>query len=176
MIPLALMAVGTALQIYGQYSANQAQSEQERQNAEFYDEQAKFAREAMFRQSAIASQEYEFRKGAQFSAYAKGGVDISGSAAVVLADTLANKVEELTAIKRKGGMEVKLAHMRANQSRDQADTLSSFEYNFTQGMGSLLTYGAKAYDNGKSPALSTKSTKVGDNWKDANTQPVMRFK
>lgn len=154
---MALMATGAALQIWGQYSANQAQAEQERQNAAFYDEQAKFAQESALRQSALASQEYEFRKGAQFSAYAKGGVDISGSAAVVLADTLANKVNELNAIKRKGEMEVKLARMRGAQSSDQADMLSSPGYNLLQTSGTLLTLGMRAYDNGTSPSLTKKT-------------------
>jgi len=152
-IPFALMAAGTALQVYGQYQANMAQSQQEFANAEFYKAQADFARAAQFREASIASREYEFRKGAQISAYAKGGVDISGSAAATLADTLASKVEELAAIKRKGELDYSLAIARSRQSEAQGKQLSDFGYNFTQATGTLLGNAAKATDNGTSPAL-----------------------
>ena len=90
-LPLFLMAAGTALQVYGQYKANMDQAEAEIQNSIFYEKQAQFALQSQFRQEALASREYEFRKGAQLSAYGKGGVDISGTAGGVVAETLAKK-------------------------------------------------------------------------------------
>ncbi len=146
-VPVALMAAGTALQIFGQYQANMAQAKQELANAAFYKAQAEFAKESEFRQADIAAKEYEFRKGAQISAYAKGGVDISGSAAGVVSQTLADKVSELTAIKRKGAIEYRLAMSRSKASTSMANTLQSFEYNFLQAGGTALTAAAKASDS-----------------------------
>jgi len=152
-IPMALMAAGTALQVFGQYQANMAQAQAELLNAEFYGKQADFAKESEFRQSTIASNEYEMRKGAQLSAYGKGGVDISGSASMVVANTLAAKVEELNAIKLKGSLEYSLAKSRSRQSSAQAAMLQSLDYNLVQAGGTVLGNAAKATDNNPNSAL-----------------------
>jgi hypothetical protein len=146
-LPLFLMAAGTALQVYGQYKANMDQAEAEIQNSIYYEKQAQFALQSQFRQEDLAKREYEFRKGAQVSAYGKGNVDISGSAAGVVAETLAQKVEELNAIKQKGTMEFTLARSRSQQSQKQADTLRSFEYNALQAGGTILGNASRATDN-----------------------------
>jgi len=142
-IPLALMAAGTAVQIFGQYSANYSQAQAEIQNAQFYKEQADFAWQSSIRQANIASREYEARKGAQISAFAKGGVDMSGSAASVIADTLSARSEELMAIERKGQIEFKLARSRGRQAEGQAALLQDPIYNATQaGTTALTNYAA----------------------------------
>jgi hypothetical protein len=146
-LPFALMASGTALKVIGQYQANMAQAKQELANAEFYKMQADFAKEAEFRAAALAAKNYEYTKGAQVSAYAKGGVDISGSAAGVVAQTMADKVSELLAIKRKGDIEYKLAYSRARQSEKQAATLQDTWYNLQQAGGTTLTSAAQASDS-----------------------------
>lgn len=146
-VPFVLMAAGTALQVFGQYKANMDQAAAEIQNAKFYEWQANFAKEAQFRQAELASAQYEFRKGAQLSAYGKGGVDISGSAAGVIAETAAAKISELIAIKRKGDLEFNLASARARQSRGRAEQLQSLEYNLLQGGTTVLSSAAMATDN-----------------------------
>ncbi len=155
-IPFVLMAAGTALQVAGQYQANMAQAKAELQNADYYRAQADFVRQAQFRQADITAREYTARKGLQVSAYAKGNVDLSGSAATVVAATLAEQVEELTAIKQKGELDYKLAIMRSRQSTQQAETLSSFEYNFFQSGGTLLSGLARASDNGRNSPVAAK--------------------
>ena len=156
-VPL-LLAVGTGMQIFGQLQANMAQARQEIENAKFYEEQAKFALEAMHRQEDIASRQYEARKGAQVSAYAKGGVDLSGSAALTIAETVAQKAEELSAIKRKGELDYKLAKLRARSSQAQGEMLQSTEYNFMQAGGTALTAyaqaGAPGFGKGKTGATT----------------------
>lgn len=138
-LPMALMAAGTALQMYGTFQANIAQARAERQNRDFYNQQAEFAQEATFREAELSRRNYARARGLQLSAFAKGGVDISGSAASVIAGTFAKEIEEQTAIKRKGDLDYRLARLRGAQSAEKADTLESFGYNFLQGGGSLLT-------------------------------------
>jgi hypothetical protein len=159
MIPFALMAAGTALQVVGAYNANVAQAKAEIMNADYYDKQASFALAAQFRQESLANHEYEMRKGAQIGAYAKGGVDLAGSASTNIAETLSQKVEELTAIKRKGDLEFSLANSRGLQSRGQADTLTSFQYNGTQAASTILTNVARATDNNPNSAMGQFLTK-----------------
>lgn len=146
-IPLILMAAGTALQVIGQYQANMDQAQAELQNAQFYQRQADFAKQAEYRAASLANREYSYRKGAQISAYAKGGVDLSGSASSVVAETAAQKIEELNAIKLKGNLEYSLAHQRSLQSSDKAAMLQDFTYNAMQAGGTILTNLAKASDN-----------------------------
>ncbi len=122
-VPMALMAIGTGLQIFGTLRANMAQAEAEIRNARYYEEQANFVKDAMFREGQIASARYEARKGAQVSAAARGGADISGSVAGIIAETVAQKALELKAIKQKGELDWKLASMRGEMSRDTAAQL-----------------------------------------------------
>lgn len=157
-IPLALMAAGTALQMYGQYQANLSQARAEIINAKYYQDQADFARAAQYRQADIASRAYSARIGMQASAFAKGGVDISGSAAGMIAETAAQKVDELQAIKLKGDMEYRLAILRSRGAQTRADELTDPVNNLMQA-GTILTGNfAKAYDNGYSPLLGNKTS------------------
>lgn len=139
-LPLALLAVGAGMQIYQQYTGNMAQAQAELQNARFYDMQSQFAREAMSRESLISRRKYATTIGAQIGAFAKGGVSTTkGSSIGVIANTLAQQVDELDAIKKKGFMEFTLAAGRASQARDVAGTLGSAGYNVLQAGTTALT-------------------------------------
>lgn len=148
-IPFALMAAGTALQVFGQYKANMDQADAEMQNAQFYGKEADFALESQFRQSALTSREYEYRAGAQTSAYAKGGVDVgSGSAATTQAATLSQKMLELNAIEKKGNMEFTLARLRQHNAENMATTLRDPFTNILQGGTTVLTNAARYSNSG----------------------------
>lgn len=144
MLPLILMAAGTAMQIAGNYASNMDRASAEMQNAQWYDDQAQLYMEATLRQQTLASKRYAGRLGAQYGGYAKGGVDVgSGSAEQVVAGTLADKMQELAAIERQGALDLKLARMRGFQSAQTAATLGSSSFNLVQGATTLLSnYGA----------------------------------
>jgi hypothetical protein len=152
-LPLVLMAAGTALQIAGQYSANLAQAQSELANAAFYREQANFARESMFRETDLAERRYEQVRGSQVGAYAYGNVDLSGSAAMTIAGTVAAKFSELQAIRDKGNLDIKLAVLRGNKSAELAGTLQDAGYNTMQAGRTLLTNYGKGLDSMSSPEL-----------------------
>ena len=140
-IPLALMSVGTGVQIAGQWLSNWEMAQQERQNAQFYREQADLARLSAMRQEQLAEFDYTYKVGQQIGDYAGSGVDISGSAAVTVGGTIKNLIDEVWAIKKKGDMDVKLASMRGDAASKRAGTLASPLYNLLQA-GTTLT---KAY-------------------------------
>ena len=146
-IPVALMASGTALGVIGAFYANFQRAQQESENAAYYRDQAKFANEAMLRETAIAEREYTYKLGSQVSAAARGGVDISGSISGTIASTAAQKIEELIAIRRKGGLDFKLASLRGEASQNVADTLKSGQYNILQAGQTLLTNTAASSDS-----------------------------
>lgn len=126
--PGALMLVGTALQMAGQIGEAQSMASAERANAAWLREQERYAREAMERSIALANFEYTNKLGQQASAYGKGGVAISGSAAVTMGGTIKQALEEVFALKRKGEMDMRLAAIKAGQSESRAAMLSSPQY------------------------------------------------
>ena len=146
-LPLILMAAGTALQISGQLGANAAQAAAEKKNAQFYEEQAQFARLSAQRAESLSEVDWTTRYGAQVSAYAGGGVDLSGSAGLTVGGTLKMAVDDLFAIKKKGEMDMKLARLRGGQSAERANTLGSTEYNATQAGSTFLNNLASASQN-----------------------------
>lgn len=138
-LPAVLMAVGTATQIFSQWMANLDQAQAEYENAKFYKEQADAARYQMNRELDIADREYEYRKGATIGAEAASGVDVgSGSSVNNIAAVAAAKIKELSAIKIQGDLQIKLSRMRAARSSSIGDTLSSTQYNLTQGATTLI--------------------------------------
>lgn len=126
--PAFLMAAGTALQMVGQFNEASSMAEAERSNAEWLYKQEQYAKEAMQRSIALANFEYTNKLGTQSSGYAKGGVALSGSAALTMGGTIKQALAEVYALKRKGEMDMELARIKAQQSSSRADMLSSPEY------------------------------------------------
>lgn len=169
-VPLALMAVGTALQIFGNLQANYNQALAEEKNAEYYREQAEFVKESMFRESQLASDAYESVKGRQVSAIAKGGADLSGSAAAIVADTIAKKGEELAAIKRKGELDWKLATLRQRNSENAARELRDPVNNILQS-ATILTKNLSSNAEAGNMIFSSLGGKVRGNSGDVSPSP-----
>ena len=139
-VPLVLMAAGTLMQIAGQYSANMAQALEEEKNAAFYREQAKYARQSALRAEDLAGFEYTYKIGQQVGDYAASGVDAgSGSAAVTVGGSIAQFLGEISAIRKKGDLDVKLATMRGVSSDRTANILKSDRYNIMQAGTTLLS-------------------------------------
>lgn len=139
-----LMIAAFAVQAFGQIQANYDQAKAEMKNAKFYKLQSEFAQEAGIRQAQIASFDFTKLQGSQVSAFAKSGVSISGSAASVIADTAARKVEELTAIKKKTALDVRLATLRSIESEKKAKSLQDPINNLLMlGGTAAQTFGSK---------------------------------
>lgn len=150
MIPLILMAAGTAMSIAGQISSNYAQAAEELENQKYYDQQAKYARDSMLRAEALAESDYTTKLGMQIGAYASGNVDVSGSAAITVGGTIKQAMDEIWAIKQKGDLEFKLARSRGNQSGERGKMLGSTGYNLMQaGTTAIKAYaGSEGFGKG----------------------------
>jgi hypothetical protein len=146
MLPAALLVVGAGMKMYSDYTGNVAQANAEIQNAKFYDTQGRYALEAMSREATLSRRKYSAGLGAQITSFAKSGVSLGqGSSLGVVANTIAQQVEELHSIRRKGDIESSLAFGRAAQARDVAGRLKDPMYNILQASGTALT----AYAMGK---------------------------
>lgn len=139
-VPAALLAAGVFLNAAATYTSNRAQAESELQNADFYDKQAIFARQAMSREAFLSRKKFIGAVGVQKSAFAKAGVSLTeGSSVGVIANTLAEQMLELDAIMQKGELEYKLASGRADQARNKAQLMSTTGYNLMSITGPALT-------------------------------------
>jgi hypothetical protein len=152
--PLVALA---AVQILGQYQANQAQADAEEKNQKFYNAQADLARAAGIREEQIFLRESAYQRGIQTTSYAGSNIDVSsGSALMAQADSGARALDELNAIRYKNEMEVFLARSRGELSADKVATLRSGSYNFMQaatiGLNTASMYSGKT--SGKAPPSS----------------------
>ena len=155
----AAFGAGIGLQISGQRAANEAQAEAEARNAAFFEEQAKFFEDATDRELAIFETESDMIIGGQLATFARAGIDISGSALGVIAQTKEQQSREKSAIKAEGEMNVKLARLKAQDASAVADTLSSSSYNDKQAISTALGAAGTALSIGKSPFSKKKTSK-----------------
>lgn len=136
MLPL-LIGVGLVMRGVGQMRANMDQAAAEEGNANFYAEQAEFARATGERQGEIFQRETGQLMGQISSAYAKAGTDTNSNAGI-LAVNLLYRQQESFAIKKETEMNVRLAMLRAENARKNAENLRDSTTNFFQVAGSVL--------------------------------------
>lgn len=145
---LAMIGLGSLMSGIAGIKSNLDQASAERANAAFFMEQARFAEIAGERAEFLLRAEANRVRGQQISTFAKAGVDLSGSALSVLADTANREERESLAIRRETELNVKMAMLRAQSSQELADSLSSFTNNALQFGASILSGGARAYQAG----------------------------
>jgi hypothetical protein len=124
-IAAGAIIAGTAIKVYGDYKANKAQSEAEKANSMFYMEQADFAKVATERELSIYQEQAAEFLGQQTSAIAKGGVALTGSPLLAMADTKYRAAREEEAIRIDGAAKVREASLKAGLSAKQANAISS---------------------------------------------------
>lgn len=140
-VPAAIAVGGTLLsagiQAAGQSKASRAEARASEANARFFDEQAKFNTFALRQQVKKFKRESDIFFGDQVSAFAKAGVDVSGSPLMQLALTKKLASDELRSIRKEGEFNIRLARLRAGGAQVQArDTRRSIPF---QTAGTLLT-------------------------------------
>lgn len=136
-----LLAVGLGLNIVGGIMANYAQGRAEFQNAKFYERQAQATQFAGRRQEFLARRNYAYLKGQQLGTVAAQGGAFTGSVNALIADTFANEVEEIEAIRIQTGIETDLARMRGAQARSTGTLLTSPVFNAIQVGGTIAGSG-----------------------------------
>lgn len=128
-----LFAVGTGIQMAGQYQANLEQAAYERANAKFYQAQKDLAVTAYQANLDKEQIQYNYQKGRMVSAAAGGGADVgSGSALLMQAGITARHLTTLSRIKEQSMLDIQLAGARARRSERMSNTLESPGYNLLQ--------------------------------------------
>lgn len=141
---LALQGLGLGLQVFGQIDDNKAAAEEARRSAAWLDQQAKYFREVTDRQKDIFNREARQFRSYQALATAGNGVSLEGSFLETEAQTEYLQQLEIEAIEAQGRMQIREAQLKASGLRHKADRLSSFEYNFMQAAGTVLSSNAFA--------------------------------
>jgi len=139
---------GNLMEVSAQASADAAAASAEDRNAAFAMEAAQFEAEASEREQEIFRNESALQFGEQVSAFAKAGVDISGSPLLVLADSKRVAGTELSAIKREGEFRVRRAILQARESRSNARNIRRSSRGrqiggLLTGFGNLASAGSK---------------------------------
>jgi hypothetical protein len=116
----AVALIGAGFQIYGQIQANNAEAEAQELNAEFFEEQKIASEMATRRELDIFDREGDAFFGDQVSAYAKAGVDLSGSILTALVGTKQKIKSERAAIEEQGRLRVKAAGFKVEEAKTNA--------------------------------------------------------
>jgi len=142
-IAIGGLLLGEGVEAYGKVKANREQAKAEMENANFLREQAEFARQAMVRELEIFGAETEEFIGRQTTQAAASGIDVGGSALLLMADTRMKQMREESAIKEDSRMRMREAALKAGASEEQAKRLTNFWNNALPVAGGLLETGAR---------------------------------
>lgn len=121
-IGAAVAAGGAVLDTAESIRANQAESDAELRNAEFFREQERFTIESSKREEELFVDESDDLVGAQTSSFAKAGVELQGSPMLKLAETRGKIDDEIQAIRKERDFRVKLLRSRAQGAEAAAQT------------------------------------------------------
>lgn len=140
-----LLIAGAAIAAYGAIKSNSDRADAERQNADYFNEQASYAQAVGDRELGVFSEKAEMLRGQQVGAYAKAGVDLSGSPLLFLEQQSIRREREERAIKTETERRVRLAQMKGMQAGEAADNYSSFWTNFVSAAPSILSAAGSSY-------------------------------
>lgn len=143
-----LIIAGGALSAYGALKSNSDRADAERQNAEYFAEQGAYAQAVGDRELGVFREKADLLRGQQVGAYAKAGVELSGSPLLFLEDQTIRRQREERAIQTETERRVRLANLKMQQSSDAADNYSSFWTNFVSTAPSILSAAGSAYKAG----------------------------
>jgi hypothetical protein len=124
----AALIIGTAIAAYGQVKSANDQADAERKNQKFFEEQAKFIQESGERVEGIYRRDVDQFVGNQISAFGRAGVDMSGSALLVIEDTRQREADEIAAIRKETASNVRLARMRGEGAAVNARNIQTSGY------------------------------------------------
>lgn len=140
-VPLAIMAVGAGLSIYGNIKANKDQAGAIRQNLLWMQHQQAFMDRAFEREERLFKNQAEATVGTQATIAGASGLEMSGSVLDVMQSTYAAAEDEIAAMRDNASMQRMQMQFNMKQKKTEADRLSSFSYNALQS----ATIGANAY-------------------------------
>lgn len=144
-LPLILMAVGTAISAYGAIKSNQDKADAEKKNADYYAEQARYAQEIGERELALFGRKEAQLRGSLIGAYAKAGVEMTGSPLLMLESQSIQAQQQKQAIASETARRVRLAQLRGESSANLAEQYGSFTNQFLSTAPTILQAAGSAY-------------------------------
>jgi hypothetical protein len=130
---------GSLIQLEGQRKADKAEAQAHRENANFQIEQANLIKKASEKEADVFKARGEEFIGEQRSAFAKAGVEMSGSALLQVAQSQRKIKDELGSIREEGLRNANVALNSAAESNRRANALSDPSMQQLQTAGTLLT-------------------------------------
>lgn len=167
MDPMTVYMLAAGMNIAGGFMSARAEKRARRANAAAYEKQREMARFASERELDIFKTESAAFLGDQISAFAKAGVDMSGSALMQIVSTQGQIEREKSAIAMGASRQAEMFTMQANNERRQARNATSFETLGMQTGTSLLN----AYASYLSSSLNkTKTLQPDGTYADGSTR------
>jgi hypothetical protein len=134
-------AIGGAINLSSDFERMDEQAQAAQENASFFYEQADQIQASIDREMDIFERELDHTVAGQAAAFAKGGVDFSGSVLNVFNEEIRLGSLERSAIKIEGALRVKEANLKAMDSTRQAMSLTNPGTRMKMLLGTVLSVG-----------------------------------
>lgn len=153
-VAIAFMAIGSLMGGAAKAKSDRDQANAERQNADFYREQAANAKYTGDRELLLFDRQSKVTYGEQRSAFAKAGVDMQESSRFLAEQELYGS-QQTAALTKERDMNVRLATLKAEQADSEAFNLdaaaTSDMYSGIIGAGSAVAQGSSGYGANPGP-------------------------
>ena len=134
-----VIAAGTVLQFVGKAESDAAEAKAERANAKFFREQADLIELSGLQEEGLLRDEGDTLGAAQMGAFAKAGVDFSGSALLKFEETREKVNKDVLALRETVRLKRNITLGQAQEAEGRAKRLRSFKHKFLSGGGTLLS-------------------------------------
>lgn len=168
-VSASVIGAGALMGGTGNLIANLEQADAEERNAQWLDEQARFAEKAGQLDYARRADELNEFRGSQIANFGARGGAFGSTEASLMAETDRRIERELAAIRAQTDINVREAMLRGKDARMKAGRLRSFGLNALQFGGSVLGGAGRILSSQPSDSSATVSTKTP-------TQPSPRLK
>ena len=125
---VAVMAAGTAAQIYGQQKSRKAQVKSMEAEAAFLEEQAAYTQDIGLKKEKAALREAHQLFGDQVNSFSRNNATLSGSALDELVDTQQAYAQEIEALRNDVAFDVNVARSKAAAQREGARGLKKMGF------------------------------------------------
>lgn len=137
-VSASVIGAGALMGAGGNFMANMAQADAEERNAQWLDEQARFAEKAGKLAYDVRSDELAEFRGQQITAFAGSGFSFEAEEGRAMAETDRRIARELEAIRAQTQVNVQEARLKSRESRMKSNNLRDPLINSLQIGGSLL--------------------------------------
>lgn len=147
----AALAIGTGISTYASIAGGEAKKSAYELEARAKENQSAQVELAAQREINLTQRRYERTRDAQFAAFGKSGVQLSGSPLLLMEESAADAFDEITSIRQAADYRKQTLSTEAGLSRFMGDQAELAGY--LSGATSILTGVSKnpyAYDSGKS--------------------------